>query len=533
MSNWIINQHAELANAKVPAVIWPEPLMVYGDNAAHTWRVRVTENGQPVDLSDAVITCYVVRPSGDAAVMVQGRVAGNILEADFPQQAYAHEGGITCFMRYTLGGKIVTAALMYASVRHGVPGQIIDPGEIAPSIEMVLELAAKVQPLVDALEGVQAHATTLAPGAAATATAQYVGGKLVLTLGIPAGETGATGSTGQTGPPGSSIYDTYAINLEDGNLYVFRPDGMPDTAPVLIINEDGYIVATLNGAGTPGTPMILGRVRLNPRGAYNASTAYSPMDWVADSGGSFAAIKATKGNPTSDTAYWFPVATQGPQGVPGRDGTGTGDMEKATYDTDGSGIVDNAEKLGGQLPGYYVPTSRKICGKALTGNITLTATDVGAATAAMIPNISEWALSSTKPTYAYNELENPPTIPSTAAQVGAVTLKDGKADPTQISAPMKTITTAYTLALADAGCHIAVNSSSARTITVPTDAAVAFPAGTEIEIAQEGAGTVTIAAASGVTLRSLGEKRTTAGQYAVVALKKYAANDWRLAGALV
>lgn len=32
---------------------------------------------------------------------------------------------------------------------------------------------------------------------------------------------------------------------------------------------------------------------------------------------------------------------------------GGGDMMKATYDPDGDGIVDNAEKLGGQLPSYY------------------------------------------------------------------------------------------------------------------------------------------------------------------------------------
>lgn len=37
----------------------------------------------------------------------------------------------------------------------------------------------------------------------------------------------------------------------------------------------------------------------------------------------------------------------------GADGTGVGDMLKSTYDTDNDGIVDNAEKLGGQLPSYY------------------------------------------------------------------------------------------------------------------------------------------------------------------------------------
>lgn len=32
---------------------------------------------------------------------------------------------------------------------------------------------------------------------------------------------------------------------------------------------------------------------------------------------------------------------------------GAGDMLKSTYDVDGDGVVDDAEKLGGQLPAYY------------------------------------------------------------------------------------------------------------------------------------------------------------------------------------
>lgn len=36
---------------------------------------------------------------------------------------------------------------------------------------------------------------------------------------------------------------------------------------------------------------------------------------------------------------------------------GAGDMLKSVYDTDGDGIVDNAEKLGGQLPSYYAKAS--------------------------------------------------------------------------------------------------------------------------------------------------------------------------------
>lgn len=52
----------------------------------------------------------------------------------------------------------------------------------------------------------------------------------------------------------------------------------------------------------------------------------------------------------------------------GADGDGSGDMLKATYDTDGDGIVDDAAKLGGQLPSYYTTLTATDDGD---GNITI------------------------------------------------------------------------------------------------------------------------------------------------------------------
>ena len=46
---------------------------------------------------------------------------------------------------------------------------------------------------------------------------------------------------------------------------------------------------------------------------------------------------------------------------------GGGDMLKSVYDMDGDGIVDNAEKLGGQLPSYYA-TATAVNGKAPTSH---------------------------------------------------------------------------------------------------------------------------------------------------------------------
>lgn len=91
----------------------------------------------------------------------------------------------------------------------------------------------------------------------------------------------------------------------------------------------------------------------------------------------------------------------------------------------------------------------------------------------------------------------------------------------------------YTLVLADAGKVIEMNSGSANTLTVPTDANVAFQVGTTITIAQQGTGVTTIAPASGVTIRAFNNNRRSAGQNAICSVIKRATNDWWLVGNLV
>lgn len=112
------------------------------------------------------------------------------------------------------------------------------------------------------------------------------------------------------------------------------------------------------------------------------------------------------------------------------------------------------------------------------------------------------------------------------------TLDSGKVTASQASSALVSITANTTLALTHAGKLLYVNSTSARTITVPTNASVAFPTGTEIEIVRWNTGTVTIAAASGVSLVSTESARTISARYGVVAMKKMATDTWLLTGAL-
>ena len=93
-----------------------------------------------------------------------------------------------------------------------------------------------------------------------------------------------------------------------------------------------------------------------------------------------------------------------------------------------------------------------------------------------------------------------------------------------------TQTTNYVLDLTDDNKLVEMNLATANTLTIPTNTVVAFPIGTQILIAQYGAGQTTVTAAVGVTLRSSGGKTKIAAQYGLATLIKRDTNEWYLAG---
>ena len=88
----------------------------------------------------------------------------------------------------------------------------------------------------------------------------------------------------------------------------------------------------------------------------------------------------------------------------------------------------------------------------------------------------------------------------------------------------------YTLVLNDAGKLITMSSTSARTITVPSDT-VAFATGTIVYLSNLNTGVVTISPASGVTINAPAAIRTLTTQYRTAMLIKRASNTWLLVGA--
>lgn len=93
--------------------------------------------------------------------------------------------------------------------------------------------------------------------------------------------------------------------------------------------------------------------------------------------------------------------------------------------------------------------------------------------------------------------------------------------------------TTYTLVLDDSyNKVVTLDNASPITLTIPTNASVAFQTGAVISILQLGAGQVTVQGAGGVTLRSADSRYKTAYQYSFASLIKIATDQWVMVGSL-
>jgi hypothetical protein len=95
--------------------------------------------------------------------------------------------------------------------------------------------------------------------------------------------------------------------------------------------------------------------------------------------------------------------------------------------------------------------------------------------------------------------------------------------------------TTYTFVLADNGKLVTASNASAQTYSIPTNASVAFPVGTQINLIQIGAGQVTVSATTPGTTTVLSNAAIAAGpkcrnQYAALTAIKVATDAWYVIG---
>ena len=124
-------------------------------------------------------------------------------------------------------------------------------------------------------------------------------------------------------------------------------------------------------------------------------------------------------------------------------------------------------------------------------------------------------------------------VPSQTGNSGKYLTTNGTAaswnDPALVTTNAQTGTT-YTLVLSDKDKLVTLSNASAITLTVPTNASVAYPTGSVVNIQQIGSGTVTVVGDTGVTVNGTGT--TTRTQWSAASLLKTATDTWTLIGDL-
>jgi hypothetical protein len=155
------------------------------------------------------------------------------------------------------------------------------------------------------------------------------------------------------------------------------------------------------------------------------------------------------------------------------------------------------------------------------------------ATTAFLRGDATWATLSTASDTATGVVEL-----ATAAEVAtgtdttrAVTPAGAAATYAPISQTINAQTgTTYTLVLGDAGKLVTLSNASAITLTVPTNASVAFPVGCSIDLIQLGAGQFTVTGAGPPTISKSMATAKSRVQYSVMTLIKTATDVWILTG---
>jgi hypothetical protein len=196
----------------------------------------------------------------------------------------------------------------------------------------------------------------------------------------------------------------------------------------------------------------------------------------------------------------------------------TADLQQWRKNTTVFAKIDSAGFLS--TSGIYNPNGSASSFVHLTNDGTKISRDVADTNPALIVNLANAS--------ATGNIQVWQKAGSALSQISNAGIFVGQTRPTRTD-----ITANATLALADEGKVLRVNSSSNLTVTIPKNSAVAFPIDTEIAILRYGTGTVSIAPVDGdVTLQSADGERKIKNRYGSVALKKIGTDEWVLVGSL-
>ena len=176
---------------------------------------------------------------------------------------------------------------------------------------------------------------------------------------------------------GEGTEKTVTANIKANSI------GLDKLSLSVVSTLEGYMTSAKDSATAAKTSETNARAsELNALEAKNTSIAKAQE---ASTSASNAKTSETNAKTSETNAeYWAKQAQGASQG---------GDMQKTIYDIDDNGIVDDSEKLGGQLPEYYAKANHNhaasnITAGTLAGQVNANATAVANIGTAQVRNIS-------------------------------------------------------------------------------------------------------------------------------------------------
>ena len=275
----------------------------------------------------------------------------DVYDIPIPAEALDVSGKLLLTVKgVVVSGTTVERCMVSATTTMDVLPADMPSTDTAP-VEPTPTQAEQLLASVNSVTGMTASATNLSTGQPATVTKTTNGnGTINLAFGLPAGgkgDTGIQGVKGDKGDTGNSV--EYVWN---GTQFGIRIEGQVD-----------YVYVDLKGAtGATGAKGDKGDVGLTGvKGDAGATGAKGDTGNTGATGNGIASVARTSGTGAAGTTDTYTItftdSTTTTFGVyNGADGSGAGDMVKATYDTNNSGVVDNAEKVNGLTVLTAVPS---------------------------------------------------------------------------------------------------------------------------------------------------------------------------------
>lgn len=305
----------------------------------------------------------------------------------------------------------------------------------------------------------------------------------------------------------------------------------PEQAGVGLLLDGGMFINTLPGVkGDPGGIGETGPpgAGTSPRGAWDNSTTYALYDLVQYLGSAWVANTGNTNKTPGVDPEWDLLVAKGEPGNDGADGatgsvtaasglTFTEDTEPATPSSNNLILyVDSADGLLKQKNDAGVVNTIGGGANTFADNV-FRIQDNADATKQIAFEVSGIATGTTR-TF---------TLPDSDGTIALTSNLSGYAlKSPEINAQTGT---SYSLVLEDAGKIVTMNNASANTLNIPTNASVAFPTGTVIEVWRLNAAT-TIDAGTGVTLNGVSAGNTTlSAAYAPATLRKIGTDTWLVA----